>query len=180
MKRISRNITNVTQYYDIRHIYILPSLCYNLAKEGFFMKKVIKNISVNILFICVFCISWYFNLSNAVGEFFFSPADESQYFIYTAVFVIAGTINAVFTDKRWNIFLTAYSVVSAIGSLYILAMELIAYRYTAPSFFLFIYPPFFGINTDSTVAAAFIIFTVSAVWSFLTLRKYSRRKEPQA
>lgn len=143
------------------------------------MKKVMKNISVNILFICVFCISWYFNLINAVGEFFFSHADESQYFLYTAVFVISGTIYAVFTDKWWNIFLTVYSVVSAIGSLYILAMELIADN-IVPSFLIFIYPPFFGISTDSTVAAAFIILTVSAVWSFLTLRKYFRLKEPQA
>lgn len=143
------------------------------------MKKVIKNISVNILFICVFCISWYFNLINAVGEFFFSPANESQYFLYTAVFVISGTIYAVFTDKWWNIFLTVYSVVSAIGSLYILAMELITDN-IVPSFFIFIYPPFFGISTNNTVATFFIIITVSAVWSFLTLRKYFRRKEPQA
>ena len=143
------------------------------------MKEALKNIALNILFICVFCISWYFNLNNALGELFLSPAGDFQYFICTAVFTAAGTIYAVFTDKRWNIVFTVYSVISALGSLYILAMELITVHYNVPSFFLFIYPPFFGIYTDSTAAAVFIIFTVSAVWSFLTLRKYFSRKESQ-
>lgn len=145
------------------------SVVITLPKKGF---RSVKNIILEIFIICSVCAPFSTNLwwcaacerEPALGTFF-----------NTLYFFAAGTVFALFSDKKWNIPFMLYMLLTAIGSF-------AGLLFSESEFFeacnIFVLPTYWGIwfVTENTAVCCAVILIFAAAMLYFTVRKYTAKK----
>lgn len=145
------------------------SIVITLPKKGF---KLAKNIILEIFIIC----SAYAPFST---NMWYCGARENPpalgTFFNTLYFFAAGTVFALFSDKKWNIPFMVYMLLTAVGG----AACLIATESEfAEGFSILVLPTYWGILfvTKNTFIYGGIVLLFALVMLFFTVRKYTAKK----
>lgn len=145
------------------------SIVITLPKKGF---KLAKNIILEIFIICSVYAPFSTNLwwclacehQPALGTFF-----------NTLYFFAAGTVFALFSDKKWNIPFMLYMLLTAVGGAACLFASESDFAYICE---LFVLPTYWGILfiTENIVIYGGIVLLFAIVILFFTVRKYIAKK----
>lgn len=149
----------------------VDSVGITLPQKGF---NLVKNIILEVFIICSVFAPFLTNLCWCfLNEPHVSP--DLRTFFNTLYFFAAGTVFALFSDKKWNIPFMVYMLLTAVGG----AACLIAYGSAFADFCeIFILPTYWGIKfaVESTVIYGCIVLLFAVVMLFFTVRKYTVNK----
>lgn len=145
------------------------SIVITLPKKNF---KLAKNIILEIFIICSVCAPFSTNLLWCAAS---ERAPALGTFFNTVYFFAAGTVFALFSDKKWNIPFMIYMLLTAVSSF-------AGLLFPESEFFeacnIFVLPTYWGIlfATDNNVLYFSVVLIFAAAMVYFMTRKYMHKK----